>query len=469
VWIEYIKAAVVNWLKRRAEEPSENNMSENQLSVIIGLGKTGRSCAEHLARLNIPFAITDSRMTFLQKVMPQVPLSLGQFDLKLMGQAKEIIVSQGVALTEPALVVAREKGIPIIGDIELFARAVQGRVVAITGSNGKSTVTSLVGDMVRQAGVSAHVGGNIGIPALDLLAGEQVDCYVLEVSNFQLEVTYSLKSTAATILNISPDHLDHYSHFDDYVAAKQRVYQHCCCAIINRDDPLTAVDPNRVNQIISFGKDEPAPGHFGLRRVGRQWHLAFGHELLMPVDQLRIQGQHNWLNALAALAIGHSLSLPLDAMLTALQDFPGLSHRCAFVARDQDITWYNDSKGTNVGATVAAIEGLCASSNNKIVLLAGGLGKGADFSVLAPVVEKYVRTVILFGQDAALIAAALSTTSVQIIYVNDMVEAVASAKVNAQRGDRVLLSPACASWDMFCNYEHRGDVFSAAVKELLYG
>lgn len=449
-------------------------MPENQLSVIIGLGKTGWSCAQHLARLNIPFAITDSRidppeLASLQKTMPHVQLSLGQFDLPLMLQAKEIIVSQGVALSEPTLVAAREKGIPIIGDIELFARAVQGKVVAITGSNGKSTVTSLVGEMVRQANVSVHVGGNIGIPALDLLAREQVDCYVLEVSNFQLEVTYSLESTVATILNITPDHLDHYESFDDYVAAKHRVYRHCHCAIINRDDPLTHLDPARVENIISFGKDEPASGHFGLRNREGHWYLAFGDELLMPVDQLRIQGQHNWLNALAALAIGYSLNLPLDAMLIALQIFPGLPHRCAFVASEQEITWYNDSKGTNVGATVAAIEGLCASNNNKIVLLAGGLGKGADFSVLAPVVEKYVRAVILFGQDAPLIAAALNTTSVEIVRVNDVTAAVAAANVKAHRGDRVLLSPACASWDMFRNYEHRGEVFSAAVKELLYG
>lgn len=438
--------------------------------IIVGLGKTGLSCAQHLAKIGARFAITDNRelppnIDEFKSQFPQITLALGQFDTALMLSGRELVVSQGVSYQEPAIIACQQKNIPVIGDIELFARAVNAPVIAITGSNAKSTVTTLVGEMFHAAGKNAAVGGNLGTPALDLLTDVRPDIYVLEISNFQLETTYSLKPEVACILNITPDHLDRYHAFEDYIAAKQRVYLGCKKAVVNRDDPLTQLPAQHQATVMSFGADKPAKNQFGLIAENEQTYLAFGDEKYFNTADLKIQGKHNWLNALSALAIGYQAGLPLSAMHNVLQTFTGLPHRCAWVRELNGVNWYNDSKGTNIGATVAAIAGLGAAIKGKIILLAGGLGKGADFNELRPSVSTYARHVILFGKDAAIIDESLGS-SVSKTRVTSFDAAVKQAAILAQPGDIVLLSPACASWDMFKNFEHRGQVFCELVKGL---
>lgn len=442
--------------------------------VIVGLGKTGFSCAKHLAHLNLPFAITDNREAppeypALAALYPSVEIKIGQFDVALMQSATELVVSQGIDFNEPSIVYCREQGIPIIGDIELFARTRKAPTIAITGSNAKSTVTSLVGHMAQQSQWDVRIGGNLGIPALDLLNSHEPELYVLEVSNFQLETTYSLAADVACILNITPDHMDRYQHFNDYVAAKHRIYQQCKKAVINRDDPLTWIADYQRVETISFGQSTPHQHEFGLREVQGEWYLAYGEENLLSVNKLTIMGQQNWLNALAALALGSAVGLPMASMLTALQTFTGLAHRCERVIEYNGISWYNDSKGTNVGATLAAIEGIGRQIDGKVILIAGGLAKNADFSPLIPAVNRYVKTMILFGQDASKIEHALRDGAAQLIQVKDLHQAVTLANQEATTGDAVLLSPACASFDMFKNFEHRGEVFCQTVRELLNG
>lgn len=441
----------------------------NNLKVIVGLGKTGFSCIEFLLKKGANVAVTDSRaeppfLDELKKQFPQVIISMGGFDETLIMSADELIVSPGVALREPVIANAIAKGIPAIGDIELFAREVKVPVIGITGTNGKSTVTVLVGEMAKQAGLNVGVGGNLGTPVLEMLANN-FELYVLELSSFQLETTYSLHLTAATVLNISPDHMDRYSNLEEYIAAKQRIFQHCEISVINRQDPKAVENAKLSKKIISFGLDEPKVGEFGVRKINNNFYLAYGEQNLLPVNQLQIKGKHQWANALAALALGHAHGLPMTAMLKALQIFPGLPHRCQWVRNLHGVDWYNDSKGTNVNSTLAAIEGLGATISGKLILLAGGLGKQQDFLPLREPVHEHVRTVILFGEDAKLIAGALSDAC-SIVFVRDFAEAIELAKQNAKPGDAVLLSPACASFDMFKNFEHRGEVFIDAVKKL---
>lgn len=439
-------------------------------TIIIGLGKTGLSCVRYLAKQQKPFIVLDTSenppgLIELKEKFPQIPYHLGSLDANLLCKASEIIVSPGVPLDEPALIKAKAAGIPIISDIEVFVRNTKVPIVAITGTNAKGTVTTLVGDMVHNAGHKVIVAGNIGTPVLDLLSENSPEFYVLELSSFQLESTYSLQAVAATILNVSDDHLDRHHTMEAYIAAKQRVYEHCQAAIYNRDDAAThpAVTPSTI---YSFGLTEPKPGEFGIRNVAGQIHLAYGAEILLAVDELKIKGRHNWANALAALALGTAIKLPLPAMLQALREFKGLHHRCEWLTEVNGVTWYDDSKGTNVGATIAAIEGLGSAINGKLILIAGGLGKGANFEPLQAPVSKYVRDVILIGQDAPILERALNT-SAPIHHAVDLKAAVMMAKSKAQAKDAVLLSPACASFDMFQNYEHRGEVFKSLVKEIV--
>lgn len=446
-----------------------------KIPVILGLGKTGLSCAKHLARQNIQFAVTDSReqppglQEFID-LFPQAKLSLGKFDSELLFNASEVIVSQGVPLKEPILQECQQRGTPLIGDVELFARAIAGskaKVVAITGSNAKSTVTSLVAEIVTTAGLNAKVGGNIGTPVLDLIADELVDWYILEVSNFQLEVTSSLQAQVATVLNISPDHMDCYDCFADYVAAKQRVYTNCHTAIINKDDPLTKVQTANPKTILSFTADTPQANEFGLRQQGDQYYLAHGEELLCATDELGLFGRLNWLNALSALAIGFAMGIEFAPMLQALKSFKGLPHRCEKIAEVDGVKWYNDSKGTNVGATLAAILGIGSQIQGKIILLAGGLSKGADFTPLANAAENYTKSVLLFGKDAELLQQAFHGKVSDLVNTADLASAVQLAKTKANPGDVVLLSPACSSFDMFANFEKRGEVYTQLVHEVL--
>jgi len=439
----------------------------NLANVIVGLGKTGLSCARYLAQRGESFAAVDSResppgLTDFRREFPKALLGLGAFDESLLTRARRLIVSPGVALAEPAIAAAVRHGAEAIGDIELFARAARAPVVAVTGANGKSTVTTLVGEMIRDAGLTVRVGGNLGTPALDLLAEVEPDFYVLELSSFQLETTHSLHAAASVVLNISPDHMDRYHDVAEYAAAKRRIYRGGGVMVINGDDPLVTAMTEAGRKMIRFGLSAPTPGNFGLRDQDGRPCLAKGMEILMPAAELRIKGLHNIANALAALALGDAVGVTMASMLATLRRFSGLPHRTQWVASRDGVTWYNDSKGTNVGATLAALQGM----PDKVVLIAGGLGKGQDFTPLKTAAAAKARAVLLMGQDASVIEHALAGV-VPVVHVKDMDEAVARAEHLARAGDTVLLSPACASFDMFKGYDHRGEVFVAAVRRLL--
>ncbi len=443
--------------------------SATGLSVIVGLGATGLSCARYLHAAGMPFAVVDTRpappqLEAFRQLYPDVEVELGKLDADIFNRASQIILSPGIALREPAIDKQVKRGIPVIGDIELFARAANKPVISITGTNAKSTVTTLVGEMAKAAGYHTQVGGNLGVPALDLLQhADEADLYVLELSSFQLETTHSLHSTVATVLNITPDHMDRYDTLDDYKAAKQRVYHDCDIAVCNRDDVLT--DVNHEPKFY-FTLDEPRAEEFGLRRADNEVYLAFGDELLLAVRELPVAGRHYQANALAALALGHGFGLPFEPMIEVLRTFPGLPHRCQLVRNRRGVKWYNDSKGTNVGATQAAIEGLGEHITGKLILIAGGIGKSADFSPLLPAMEKYARHVVLIGESARELADMINGR-IPISFASSMDEAVHRCDAVAQSGDSVLLSPACASFDMFKNFEHRGQVFSEYVEKLV--
>ena len=436
----------------------------------MGLDKTGLSCARYLSHLNKPFVVMDTRkdppeLTEFKQAFPHCEVQLGELNKELLCKADELIVSPGISLQEPAIVQAMKQGVCAIGDIELFARAAKAPIVGITGTNAKGTVTTLVGEMICAAGYKVLVGGNIGIPALELLNQPLPDFYVLELSSFQLERTYSLNTLAATILNLSPDHLDRHGTMQDYAAAKHRVYKNCKTLVYNRDDAWTFPPHVASQKQISFGLDNSQTDQFGLMTIDRKTYLAFAHQPLLAVDELLIKGRHNWVNALSALALGYAINLPMAAMLAALKEFKGLPHRGEWVKEKAGVDWYNDSKGTNVGATIAAIEGLGGAIKGKIILIAGGLGKGQDFSLLRESVTHYVKQVLLIGKDAPLLAQVLQDI-VEIHHATTLQNAVIAAKEIAQAGDAVLLSPACASMDMFKNFEERGDIFKQIVNDL---
>jgi len=398
-----------------------------------------------------------------------VPCHLGGFAPEAFAGAARLLVSPGVAVATPVIAAAAARGVPVWGDIELLARLTRAPVAAITGSNGKSTVTTLLGAMTERAGIRAAVGGNLGTPALDLwLWGEAraeadlpPELYVLELSSFQLETTQSLNARVATVLNISPDHMDRYPTLDDYIAAKRRVFHGDGVMVLNADDPVVMAMAEPGRNVLRFTLDEPDERGFGLWRDGGETWLARGRERWIAASELKIGGDHNLANALAALAMGHALGLRREAMLGALREFPGLAHRTTLVLEQAGVRWFDDSKGTNVGATVAAVRGL----PGPVVLIAGGEGKSQDFAPLRAALNGKARAVVLIGRDAPLIAAALGD-SVPLHLTADMDQAVARAAQLAQPGDSVLLSPACASFDMFSGYEERGAVFAVAVRRL---
>ncbi|MFB1011021.1 MAG: UDP-N-acetylmuramoyl-L-alanine--D-glutamate ligase [Thiopseudomonas sp.] len=434
-----------------------------QLQVVVGLGKTGLSLVRFLARQGVAVAAVDTReqppeLAQIRAEFPQVQLHCGSLDTPLLAQAQTLYVSPGLALATPQIQREIERGVQISGDVDLFLQHAKAPVIAITGSNAKSTVTTLVGLMAAQAGLKVGVGGNIGTPALELLE-QPADLYVLELSSFQLETISHLQPKVATCLNISADHLDRYRDLQHYTEVKLEVYAQAEWVVINRDD--AAAQPEALTgKTLSFGMSEPQNDHeFGLCDG---W-LALGSEHLLPVGKLKIPGKHNQANALAALALGTAAGLPMPAMLDALQAFTGLPHRCQWIANKQGVNWYNDSKATNIGATLAAIEGL-ASDNSKLVLIAGGDGKGADFTELTEAVSQHCRALVLLGRDADLIRDALAATGVPAVKVATLDAAVATAADLAQAGDSVLLAPACASLDMFKNFEQRGELFVAAVE-----
>lgn len=442
----------------------------NRKSLIVGLGKTGLSCARYLSACGVPVAITDSRdappgLSELRQELPDIALFLGGFDPDAFAVAEQLVVSPGVPMSEPLIQQAVARGVPVIGDIELFAQAAKAPVVAITGSNGKSTVTTLLGAMLRDAGVKAAVGGNLGDPALSLLH-DDVELYVLELSSFQLETTFSLKPKVAIVLNISPDHMDRYQDLQAYADTKATIYRDAGAAVFNLDDPQVMAMNRHVEGDLFFTLGQPEEGVFGICGApGERW-LCRGTEQLLPTSALKIPGTHNLANALACLAIGRLLQLPSDSMLRTLAGFSGLSHRTQFIKESAGVRWYNDSKGTNVGACVAALEGLATADATRTVLIAGGDGKGADFSLLTPAVAQYARAVVLLGKDAPRIAKVLPDT-VPVLHAKDMDDAVLLAAGCAESGDRILLSPACASFDMYKNYQQRGELFVDAVARLI--
>ena len=445
--------------------------------LVLGLGETGRSLLRWLDREGASIRAADSRdappsLEELREQYPDVEFHCGAFNETLLDDIELIALSPGISLNEPVLLEASMRDIPIVGDIELLAwqlaedQRKQPIVIAITGANGKTTVTSMVGAMCRAAGLDTAVAGNISPAVLDVLAerdGEQPDVWVLELSSFQLETTYTLNPDAATVLNISEDHLDRYDGMDEYIAAKARIFEGDGSQILNRDDAASMGMALPGRAVVTFGLTLPTTeSDWGLwRHDGKTW-LTQGRQRVMNAAELRVAGLHNAANALAALALCRAVDLPLEPLLDALRAFRGLSHRVERVAEIGGVSYYDDSKGTNVGATVAALTGLGC----RCVLIAGGEGKGQDFSPLAPVVAAHARAVVLIGRDADLIAAALGDSKVPLARAADMDAAVKTAAGLAQAGDAVLLSPACASFDMFRNYEHRAKVFVEAVRNL---
>ncbi len=453
----------------------ENNILDSlrqQRVLIVGLGATGLSCARFLSRHGVEVAVTDSRanppgLDILKEALPDTAVFVGGFEASAFERADLLLLSPGVSLREPLVVEARAHGVEIMGDVELFARLVNQPVIAITGSNGKSSVTTLVGMMAEAAGRDVAVGGNIGTPVLDLL-DNKYDLYVLELSSFQLETTHSLQAVAATILNLSEDHMDRYASLADYTAAKARIFHGSNTLIINRDDPRVTATLELLgagHQLIHFALRVPAEGEFGIcKHKAGDWLCVgtdSGSKPLIAVSKLRVGGRHNLANALAALALGKAAGLPMKAMLHALKNFSGLAHRCQWLGEYQGVNWYNDSKATNVGAAIAAIDGVEAE---KIVLIAGGQGKDQDFTPLAKVLAQRARAVVLMGEDAQQIKALLPD-AINSVEVQTMAEAVKCAAERAQAGDAVLLSPACASFDMFRGFEARGDAFMKQVRQ----
>jgi UDP-N-acetylmuramoylalanine--D-glutamate ligase len=444
------------------------NPKQAVYTLVVGLGKTGLSVVRYLRALGETVIVVDSRdippgLATLKNSFADVEYFTGAFDVSLFVNAHRIVISPGVPLIEPALVKARKNNIEIIGDIDLFAHEVLAPVVAITGSNGKSTVTTLLALMATRAGLNAVACGNIGTPVLDAL-DDDVELYVIELSSFQLETLQYLPMKAAVVLNVSADHLDRYENLTAYATSKQAIYENAEVMVVNRDDALASGVIRTAGRKLAFTLNAPAENEFGLCQAAddQAIFLCFGQQQLVEADQLKIKGRHNLQNALAALALGYAVGLSMESMLAALVEFKGLPHRAQFVAEINGVNWINDSKATNVGATIAALVGL----PGKHVLIAGGEGKGADFSELSDVVRQHCRGVVLMGRDASIIAAVMPD-SIPVKTVTDMQAAVYAAQTMAQVGDNVLLAPACASFDMFDNFEHRGDVFIQSVENLI--
>jgi UDP-N-acetylmuramoylalanine--D-glutamate ligase len=437
-------------------------------AVVVGLGVTGLSVVRHLRRLGVAsVTVVDSRQAppeagALRTQFPEVALHSGSFDPVATLECDLLVVSPGVSIAEPAIAAARARGVEPVGDIELFARTARSPVLAITGSNGKSTVTAMTGAICRAAGLDTRIGGNLGPPALDLLQDAEPAVHVLELSSFQLETTHTLSPRAAVVLNLSEDHLDRYPSMDAYAAAKARVYRGAGLGVYNRDDPrVMAMNGTAAATRVAFGLGEPGErGDFGLRTHGGRSLIVRGGEPLIDIAELPLAGRHNALNAMAAMALASAMGCDDAAMVRGLRAFTGLPHRCERVAELGGVTWINDSKGTNVGATSAALAGMDAP----VVLIAGGLGKGQDFAPLAEAVRGRARAVVLIGRDAEVIARALGDAA-PLQRAGSLEEAVDRPRALARPGDIVLLSPACSSFDMFRDYVERGERFRRLVGE----
>ncbi len=464
-------------------------------ALVLGLGETGLSMARFLARRGARVRVADTRddppkLAALGRHLPQAELALGAYREASFAGIDLIAISPGVPLATPQVRAAVAHGVPVVGDIELFAQAlreghggaqssppnVPPQVLAVTGTNGKTTVTALTGAMCKRGGLATEVAGNISPAALDALmqcedARHKPEVWVLELSSYQLETTRTLNPAAATVLNVSEDHLDRYDGMAAYASAKARIFRGEGIQVLNRDDARSMGMARAGRKQVSFGLDAPTRGEdFGLLRVEGELWLAQGATPLLALKELPLAGLHNAANALAALALTRALGEPYPPLLTALRDFKGLPHRVEKVAELDGVAFYDDSKGTNVGSTVAALNGFAelAARGARVVLIAGGEGKGQNFAPLAEPVARYARAVVLIGRDAELIAGALGASGVALLRAGSMEEAVAQARAQAQQGDVVLLSPACASFDMFRNYPHRGEVYAACVRKLAH-
>lgn len=437
-----------------------------QKTLVFGLGLTGYSCVCHLINQGYDVVVFDTRKTppYLEKIYceyPQVEVHLGASNFAILDDVGQVVVSPGVSSKIPLLAFAKQKGIEVVGDIQLFSNQAKAPIIAITGSNGKTTTTSLVAEMFRAAGKSVSVGGNIGIPVLTLLDEPAPDYYLLELSSFQLETTRHLKTEISVVLNISEDHMDRYANVDEYANAKLAIYSHAKHKINNLDDSWLNAHVKKTEKHIGFTQRQPAKNQYGLlTESGEQW-LAYGNELICKTSDVKLKGRHQLSNALVALAIGDLCELSRDKMCQVLKEFGGLAHRTQTVEKINGVTYINDSKGTNIGATLAAVTGIDAP----IVLIAGGESKGADFSGFGSAIVDHVKHVVLIGRDAGLIESVVHEL-IPTVRADSLKEAVKLAADFSEDGDCVLLSPACASFDMFDNYQHRGDAFIAEVKAL---
>lgn len=436
-------------------------------TAVVGLGISGQAIIRHLVTQGRTLVALDgnpdsSGVAWVKKHYPDMAVWAGDLNTLDLMPAAEVVLSPGIDPHQPVFDAVRER---VIGEIGVFARDLPAGmpVVAITGSNAKSTVTTLVGEMAEAAGHQPGIGGNLGVPALQLLDEGGHDLFVLELSSFQLETTPSLRTRVSAFLNLSEDHLNRHGDMAGYRAAKQRIFLDAQHAVVNADDPATWPDGEPAYEVILFGLDEPGEAEWGLEAdAGGNLWLAHGALMVMRLDELPLQGLHHYANALAALAIGTAMGWPIDVMCNVLREFSGLEHRAQIVGEFDGIRWIDDSKGTNVGASLAAIEGIGPTISGQLIWLGGGIGKGADFTPLAEPLAEHARAVILFGRDAALIEQALGGV-VPVYHTVTMVEAQELALTLAEAGDVVLLSPACASQDQFLNYNERGNIFRDKV------
>lgn len=433
---------------------------KNKKVTVVGLGKTGLSCVDFLLKKRAEVRVIDTRAnpTGADKLNPTVPLHKGGLNQDWLNGSDIIVISPGLAVKTPEIQTALSSGVEVIGDIELFCREAneQGKpVVAITGSNGKSTVTTLVTEMAKAEGLRVGMGGNIGIPALSLLDAEY-DLYVLELSSFQLETTFSLKAAAATVLNVTEDHMNRYADLEDYRQAKLKIYENAEIAVINAEDPLTKEDnKQRAKRRVDFGENN---ADYRLKTENGKQYLMAWQEVVLPCDEVKISGRHNYMNALASIALAQAVGIKKQGIQTALRTFTGLEHRFQLAHFANGVRWINDSKATNVGSTVAALNGLYLEGN--LHLLLGGDGKGADFSELEKLINKPEIFCYCFGQDGA----ELAKLSARSQLFDTMEQAVDAIRPVLKPGDMVLLSPACASLDQFASFEKRGDEFTRLAK-----
>lgn len=444
------------------------NKPQQQRALVVGLGDTGLSCVRYLVKEGWQVSVADTRdipphLSRLHSELPEVSIATGKFTNDTFTDTDLIVVSPGLSLKEKHLSWAIDHGKQVVGDVELFARSARAPVIAITGSNGKSTVTSLAGEIVRKAGMDVAVGGNIGTPVLDLLRDPEPEVYVLELSSFQLETLASLNARASVVLNISADHMDRYDSVSDYAETKSKIFHGDGVMVLNRDDPVVMAMVKGQRDVRTFGFGLPqSHKDYGLTEVnGEQW-ISAGQEPVMPVKEVRLIGKHNIYNVMAAFALCEAMGIAKEVIRETARTYSGLPHRCEVVAEHNGVGWINDSKATNVGATIAALNGM----DRPVHLILGGEGKNADFSQLKDSVLAKAKTIVLIGKDADTIEQAL-TPMQNMVKAKDLEEAIQIAGERAVSGEAVLLSPACASFDMFENFVHRGETFRALAKSYI--